>query len=46
VFNLGVGFACVVGEDDVELALRTLESAGQPAWVAGRVVKGEGVTLR
>jgi phosphoribosylaminoimidazole (AIR) synthetase len=46
VFNLGVGFACMVSESDVELALRTLESAGQPAWVAGKVVQGEGVTLR
>jgi phosphoribosylformylglycinamidine cyclo-ligase len=46
VFNLGMGFACMVSESDVELALRTLESAGQPAWVAGKVVQGEGVTLR
>jgi phosphoribosylformylglycinamidine cyclo-ligase len=46
VFNLGVGFACVVPEHSVDLALRELGAAGERAWVAGSVVKGEGVTLR
>jgi phosphoribosylformylglycinamidine cyclo-ligase len=45
VFNLGLGFAAVVAQDDVELALRTLERAGEQAWVAGEVVEGGGVTV-
>jgi phosphoribosylformylglycinamidine cyclo-ligase len=43
VFNLGLGFAAYVRQDHTELALRTLEGAGEKAWVAGRVVAGEGV---
>jgi len=46
VFNLGLGFAAYVRADDTELALRTLERAGEHAWVAGRVVAGEGVSFR
>jgi phosphoribosylformylglycinamidine cyclo-ligase len=46
VFNLGVGFAFVIQADSVDLALRVLDAAGERAWVAGSVVKGEGVTLR
>jgi phosphoribosylformylglycinamidine cyclo-ligase len=46
VFNLGLGYACVVADDSAELALRTLERAGVPAWVAGRLVEGDGVILR
>ena len=46
VFNLGLGFAAVVRQDDIELALRTLERAGEKAWVAGRVVAGEGVRFQ
>ena len=46
VFNLGLGYAAVVAEGDTGAALRALETAGERAWVAGRVVEGEGVTLR
>jgi len=46
VFNLGLGYACVVADDSVELALRTLERAGMPAWVAVHLVEGDGVNLR
>jgi phosphoribosylformylglycinamidine cyclo-ligase len=46
VFNLGIGYACVVAEDRAELALRALAEAGETAWRAGTVVRGEGVTLR
>lgn len=45
VFNLGIGYAAVVSRDDAELALRTLEQAGERAWVAGTVVEDEGVRL-
>jgi phosphoribosylformylglycinamidine cyclo-ligase len=46
VFNLGLGFAVVVADDSTELALQTLEQAGERAWVAGRLVEGDGVILR
>jgi phosphoribosylformylglycinamidine cyclo-ligase len=46
VFNLGMGYAAVVEADNADLALATLEKAGESAWLAGHVVEGEGVTLR
>jgi phosphoribosylformylglycinamidine cyclo-ligase len=46
VFNMGLGFACVVGSESSEVALKALERGGTPGFVAGRVVEGEGVTLR
>jgi phosphoribosylformylglycinamidine cyclo-ligase len=46
VFNMGVGFACVVASESCEVALKALERGGTPGFVAGRVVEGEGVTLR
>jgi phosphoribosylformylglycinamidine cyclo-ligase len=46
VFNLGLGYAVVVADESTELALRTLEQAGERAWVAGHLVEGDGVTLR
>jgi len=46
VFNMGLGFACVVVSESAEVALRALERGGTPGFVAGRVIEGEGVTLR
>jgi phosphoribosylformylglycinamidine cyclo-ligase len=46
VFNMGLGFACVVAPESADVALRALERGGMPGFVAGRVVEGEGVTLR
>ena len=46
VFNLGLGFAAIVSQEDTEVALRTLERAGETVWVAGRVVAGEGVRFQ
>ena len=46
VFNLGLGYAAIVGADDAELAIAALERGGERAWVAGRVVEGSGVQLR
>jgi phosphoribosylformylglycinamidine cyclo-ligase len=46
VFNLGLGYAVVVADDATELALATLEKAGEQPWIAGRVVEGEGVRFR
>ncbi|MGD2218081.1 MAG: AIR synthase-related protein, partial [Gemmatimonadales bacterium] len=41
VFNMGVGFAAVVSEEDAEVALATLRDAGAPdARIIGRV-KGD-----
>ena len=45
VFNLGLGYAAVVQEKSLDLALETLTKAGQQAWMAGRVVEGDGVRL-
>ena len=45
VFNLGLGYAAVVEEKSLDLALETLTKAGQQAWMAGRVVEGDGVRL-
>ena len=46
VFNLGLGYAAFVQADKTDLALATLEKAGESAWLAGHVVEGDGVTLR
>lgn len=46
VFNMGIGMAVVIGEEDVETALAQLEEAGEEAWVIGSVTKGEGVAYR
>ncbi|MGZ4430538.1 MAG: phosphoribosylformylglycinamidine cyclo-ligase [Gaiellales bacterium] len=43
VFNLGMGYAAVVSADKVELALATLERAGERPWLAGEVTAGAGV---
>ena len=45
VFNLGLGFAAVVAEQDAGPALRALERGGCAGWAAGRVTAGEGVEL-
>jgi phosphoribosylformylglycinamidine cyclo-ligase len=46
VFNLGIGFAAVIAEADADAALRALERAECPGWVAGAVVAGDGVEFR
>jgi phosphoribosylformylglycinamidine cyclo-ligase len=46
VFNLGLGYVAVVAEESADLAVRTLEAAGERAWVAGRVIEGDGVHVR
>ncbi|HYX83648.1 MAG TPA: phosphoribosylformylglycinamidine cyclo-ligase [Gaiellales bacterium] len=47
VFNLGLGFACVVATESSDVATAALQRGGLAgAFVAGRVVEGEGVTLR
>ena len=46
VFNMGLGFARVVAAESTDVALKALERGGTPGFVAGRVVEGDGVTLR
>jgi phosphoribosylformylglycinamidine cyclo-ligase len=46
VFNMGLGFACVLASESTDVALRALERGGTTGFVAGKVVEGEGVTLR
>jgi phosphoribosylformylglycinamidine cyclo-ligase len=46
VFNMGLGFACVVASESTDVALKALERGGTPGFVVGKVVEGEGVTLR
>lgn len=46
-FNCGVGMVAIVAEHDVDIALETLASAGETAWVLGRVAAGvDGVAYR
>jgi phosphoribosylformylglycinamidine cyclo-ligase len=44
VFNMGVGMAAVVGAHDAGPALSLLASRGVPAWLAGEITEGAGVT--
>lgn len=45
-FNMGIGMILALDENEAELAIKTLEAAGEKAYVIGRVKKGEaGVVL-
>jgi phosphoribosylformylglycinamidine cyclo-ligase len=46
VFNMGLGFASVVAPESTDVALKALDRGGTPGFVAGRVIEGDGVTLR
>jgi phosphoribosylformylglycinamidine cyclo-ligase len=46
VFNMGLGFAAVVAAESADVALTALKRGGTPGFAAGRVVEGDGVTLR
>lgn len=41
-FNMGIGYAIVAPEEDVDGIINTLKSRGEKAWVIGRVTKGAG----
>ena len=41
-FNLGVGMVLIVKPDQLEAVLAELKTAGEAAWVLGKMVKGEG----
>ena len=44
VFNMGVGMAAIVAAPDADGALGLLASRGLPAWRAGEITEGAGVT--
>ena len=41
-FNCGVGMVTVVEAKDADEAIRTLNNAGESAWLLGRIAKGDG----
>jgi phosphoribosylformylglycinamidine cyclo-ligase len=40
VFNMGIGFVCVLAPRAVEVARTQLEAAGVPAWPIGEIRRG------
>ena len=44
-FNMGVGMTVIVSPEDAEAAIGVLKDAGEDAYILGRTVKGEGVTI-
>jgi phosphoribosylformylglycinamidine cyclo-ligase len=45
-FNMGIGMVAMVGPDDADAVVRSLREAGEEAWIAGEIVRGErGVVL-
>lgn len=46
IFNMGIGMVIAVAQDDAEKTVKSLRDSGIGASVIGRVVKGEGVTLK
>ncbi len=45
-FNMGIGLCAVVPADSGKAAVAALETAGERAWIIGRVREGDGLTLR
>ena len=46
IFNMGVGMVIALDESETEKAIEILRSHGEQATIIGRVVEGEGVTLK
>ena len=44
-FNMGVGMVAVVPKEQADRAVRTLNDAGEAAYVLGEAARGEGVEL-
>lgn len=44
-FNMGIGMAMFISEDQAVAAIKELESLGEKAYLIGRVSKGEGVDI-
>ena len=45
-FNCGVGMVIIVGQAEVEPALKSLREGGEEAWVMGDVIEGSGVEYK
>ncbi|SDC09961.1 phosphoribosylformylglycinamidine cyclo-ligase [Pelagirhabdus alkalitolerans] len=45
VFNMGIGMAVVVSQDEKDEAIRAIESANESAYVIGHTTETQGVTL-
>ncbi len=46
IFNMGVGMVIALDESEAEKAIEILTAAGEKASVIGRIVDGEGVTIK
>ena len=46
IFNMGIGMVIALPESDAQKAIDLLTAAGEKASVIGKVVEGEGVTLK
>ncbi len=46
IFNMGVGMVIALDADEAEKAVALLTEAGEKATVIGRVIEGEGVTIK
>jgi len=44
-FNMGIGMVLCVAKQDEEAVLAELKGLGEPAWVIGKTIKGEGLEL-
>ena len=45
VFNMGIGFVVIISKKDIDIALKTLKLAKQPAKLIGEIKEGEGKTI-
>ena len=46
IFNMGIGMVVALSETDVPKALESLQASGLKPSVIGKVVKGNGVTIK
>ncbi|MBQ5614559.1 MAG: phosphoribosylformylglycinamidine cyclo-ligase, partial [Tidjanibacter sp.] len=46
IFNMGIGMVIALPESDAQKAIDLLTAAGEKASVIGKVVEGEGVTIK
>ena len=44
-FNMGIGMVLAIDPADVDKTIAAIEAAGEKAYVIGRTIEGEGVTL-
>jgi phosphoribosylformylglycinamidine cyclo-ligase len=46
IFNMGVGMVIALDASEADKAIEILTAAGEKASVIGRIVEGEGVTIK